>query len=48
MKLFPTLTAVGFLAAAVVPAAALDISGAGATFPYPIYPHWADACKRRP
>jgi phosphate transport system substrate-binding protein len=31
--------------AAVVDAAA-DISGAGATFPYPIYAKWADAYKR--
>src|ERR1700737_3837939 len=27
-------------------AAATDISGAGATFPYPIYPKWADAYKK--
>jgi len=46
MKLFQTVTAAGFLAAAVVPAAALDISGAGATFPYPIYAKWADAYKK--
>jgi phosphate transport system substrate-binding protein len=26
-------------------AAAADISGAGATFPYPIYAKWADAYK---
>jgi len=36
----------GFLAAAVLPAAAVDISGAGATFPYPIYAKWADAYKK--
>jgi phosphate transport system substrate-binding protein len=30
----------------VVPAAALDISGAGATFPYPVYAKWADAYKK--
>ena len=30
----------------VVPAAAMDISGAGATFPYPIYAKWADAYKK--
>ena len=47
MKLFRTLTAAGFIAAAVaVPATALDISGAGATFPYPIYAKWADAYKK--
>ena len=28
------------------PAAAEDISGAGATFPYPIYAKWADAYKK--
>jgi phosphate transport system substrate-binding protein len=48
LKLFQTLTAAGLLAAATAaPAAALDISGAGATFPYPIYAKWADAYKRR-
>jgi phosphate transport system substrate-binding protein len=30
----------------VVPASAADISGAGATFPYPIYAKWADAYKK--
>jgi phosphate transport system substrate-binding protein len=47
LKLFPTLTTAGFIAAAaVVPAFAVDISGAGATFPYPIYAKWADAYKK--
>jgi phosphate transport system substrate-binding protein len=47
LKLFHTLSAAGLLAmAAVAPAAALDISGAGATFPYPIYAKWADAYKK--
>src|SRR5450631_523377 len=47
LKLFHTLTAAGLLAmAATTPAAALDISGAGATFPYPIYAKWADAYKK--
>ena len=41
------LTAGGCLAAcAIGPAAAADISGAGATFPFPIYAKWADAYKR--
>ena len=41
-----TLTAAGFIAvAAQGPAIAADISGAGATFPYPIYAKWADAYK---
>jgi len=39
--------AVGFLAAAYTPAIAADISGAGATFPYPIYAKWADAYKKQ-
>ena len=47
MKLFRTLTAAGVIAtAAIVPALAVDISGAGATFPYPIYAKWADAYKK--
>ena len=28
-------------------ASAADISGAGATFPYPIYAKWADAYKQK-
>jgi phosphate transport system substrate-binding protein len=35
-----------FAAASTVPAAAVDISGAGATFPYPIYAKWADSYKK--
>ena len=47
MKLFRTLTAAGVIAAAAIaPALAVDISGAGATFPYPIYAKWADAYKK--
>jgi phosphate transport system substrate-binding protein len=42
-----TLVAVGIIAAAtLLPAAAADISGAGATFPYPIYAKWGDAYKK--
>jgi phosphate transport system substrate-binding protein len=40
------MAVVGFLAAAVVPAAAVEISGAGATFPYPIYAKWADIYRK--
>jgi len=40
------MTVAGFLAVTALPAAALDISGAGATFPYPIYAKWADAYKK--
>jgi phosphate transport system substrate-binding protein len=46
VKLFRTLIAVGAVAAVSVPAIAADISGAGATFPYPIYAKWADAYKK--
>jgi phosphate transport system substrate-binding protein len=47
MKLIHTLTAAGLVAAAfALPAQAGDISGAGATFPYPIYAKWADAYKK--
>ena len=42
VKLF-SLAMTGALCAAV--AGAADISGAGATFPYPIYAKWADAYK---
>jgi phosphate transport system substrate-binding protein len=41
-----TIAVAGILAATILPAAALDISGAGATFPYPIYAKWADAYKK--
>src|SRR5205814_4231022 len=34
------------VAAAFTPASAIDLSGAGATFPYPIYAKWADAYKK--
>ena len=47
MKLIKTLAlAAGIAAAATVSAGAVDISGAGATFPYPIYAKWADAYKK--
>ncbi|HEX5210923.1 MAG TPA: phosphate ABC transporter substrate-binding protein PstS [Pseudolabrys sp.] len=42
------MAAAGFVAAAAFgPAQAADISGAGATFPYPIYAKWADAYKKQ-
>src|SRR5579872_1812127 len=48
VKHWTTLAAAGFVAAAtLVPANAADISGAGATFPYPIYAKWADAYKKQ-
>jgi phosphate transport system substrate-binding protein len=47
MKHINTLLAAGLIsAAAALPAFASDISGAGATFPYPIYAKWADAYKK--
>ncbi len=47
MKHFHAITLAGFMVAgSLMPAAALDISGAGATFPYPIYAKWADAYKK--
>jgi phosphate transport system substrate-binding protein len=47
LKHWTQLAAAGFIAAAVIaPANAADISGAGATFPYPIYAKWADAYKK--
>ena len=53
MKPYHTPTFIGLIAALGLlatagrsPAAAMDISGAGATFPYPIYAKWADAYKK--
>src|SRR5262249_32683846 len=49
-KTITALTRVGIFAAivggSVLVAGAADISGAGATFPYPIYAKWADAYKK--
>ncbi len=52
MTKLPKFLAVGLLTAAigftaVQPAAATDISGAGATFPNPIYTKWAEAFKAK-
>ena len=46
MKHLRTLAVAGFLAATILPAAAVEISGAGATFPYPVYAKWADTYKK--
>src|SRR3954462_9235214 len=47
MKHMKAILAAGVIAAAIAyPAIAIDISGAGATFPYPIYAKWADAYKK--
>src|SRR5262245_1449260 len=42
------ISASALVAAAAAPAVAIDsITGAGATFPYPIYAKWADAYKKQ-
>ena len=46
MKQLSTLAVAGILAASILPAAAVEISGAGATFPYPVYAKWADTYKK--
>lgn len=50
MKLFRSLAAAGVvvagLGAALTATFAADISGAGATFPYPVYAKWAEAYKK--
>jgi phosphate transport system substrate-binding protein len=47
LKLIHTIAAAGLISAALIgPSSALDISGAGATFPYPIYAKWADSYKK--
>src|SRR5262245_21545397 len=47
VKLVTTLTAaIAAVATSSFAALALDISGAGATFPYPIYAKWADSYKK--
>jgi len=47
MKHCKSLIVAGMLAASVAAAQAADISGAGASFPYPIYTKWADAYKKQ-
>jgi len=44
---FITCAALALGLAAANPAAAADITGAGATFPYPIYAKWAEAYKAK-
>jgi phosphate transport system substrate-binding protein len=47
MKIFHRIVlAAACLGLAVAASAATEISGAGATFPYPIYAKWADAYKK--
>ncbi len=53
MNFIKTLVAAGLVATSLVgavtfaaPASAADITGAGATFPFPVYSKWADAYKK--
>ena len=47
MRFIQTAAAAALVSAAMmVSASAVDISGAGATFPYPIYAKWADSYKK--
>src|SRR5262245_10614785 len=47
LKLLASIALAGLIGGAgMLPAMALDISGAGATFPYPIYAKWADTYKK--
>ena len=46
MNFVKTIVAAGLVAASTTAAFAADITGAGATFPFPIYSKWADAYKK--
>ncbi len=46
MNFIKTIAAAGLVAAVSTSAFAADITGAGATFPFPIYSKWADAYKK--
>jgi phosphate transport system substrate-binding protein len=47
VRFIHSIVAAGLASAALIaPASALDISGAGATFPYPVYAKWADTYKK--
>src|SRR4249920_280380 len=46
MNFVRTIVAAGLVAASTTSAFAADITGAGATFPFPIYSKWADAYKK--
>lgn len=45
-SLLKTVTAAALATMAITPAFAADITGAGATFPFPIYAKWAEAYKK--
>lgn len=46
MNFIKTIVVAGLVAATTTAAFAADITGAGATFPFPIYSKWADAYKK--
>ena len=46
MNFLKTTLAAGLVAASALSAQAADITGAGATFPFPVYSKWADAYKK--
>ena len=46
MNFIKTIVAAGLVAATTTAAFAADITGAGATFPFPVYSKWADAYKK--
>ena len=46
MNFLKTTLAAGLVAASAIGAQAADITGAGATFPFPVYSKWADAYKK--
>jgi len=47
MRISASIAAAGLVVAALAsPVRAADVSGAGATFPYPLYAKWADAYKK--
>ena len=46
MNFLKTMVAAGLVAASATAAFAADITGAGATFPFPLYSKWADAYKK--
>ena len=46
MRFARTIATAALAAACAAPAYALDITGAGATFPYPIYAKWADGYRK--
>ena len=46
MRFLPYAFAAGLAAAIAAPAAAQTITGAGATFPFPVYAKWAEAYNK--